>query len=84
MKKPKFKKLFNKVSDVKDDHILILRNGKLYQVIDKECTDEMLAVVNCGTASDKEDGFYIDCVHLVSSLPADKLLSEDVSIRTLR
>ena len=29
------RKLFSHVEDTKDDHVLILRKGKLYQVIEK-------------------------------------------------
>lgn len=78
------RKIFMNVEDAKDDHVLILRKGKLYQVIDKETTEQILDLVNCGEPSDEESGFYIDIVHLVSSKPAKELFANDVEIRALR
>ena len=78
------RKLFMNVEDIKDDHVLILRKGKLYQVIDKETTEQILDLVNYGEPSDEEHGFYIDIVHLVSSKPAKELFTNDVKIRALR
>lgn len=77
-------KLFTSIKDIKDDHVLILRKGKLYQVIDKETTEQIFDLVNYGEPSDKTSGFYIDIVHLVSSKPAKELFANDVKIRTLR
>jgi hypothetical protein len=78
------RKLFTHIEDTKDDHVLILRKGKLYQVIEKETTDEILDLVNCGEPSNRVSGFYTDIVHLVSSKPAKELFADDVEIRALR
>ena len=78
------RKLFTRVEDTKGDHVLILRNGKLYQVVEKETTEQILDLVNCGEPSDEASGFYTDIVHLVSSKPAKELLANDVEIRALR
>lgn len=78
------RKLFTRIEDTKDDHVLILRKGKLYQVIDKETTEQILDLVNCGEPSDGASGFYTDIVHLVSSKPAKELFADDVEIRALR
>ena len=76
------RKLFTHVEDTKDDHVFILRKGKLYQVIEKETTEEILDLVNCGDSS--ASGFYTDIVHLVSSKPAKELFANDIEIRALR
>lgn len=78
------RKLFTCVEDAKDDYVLILRKGKLYQVIEKETTEQILDLVNCGEPTDRASGFYTDIVHLVSSKPAKELFADDVEIRALR